>query len=250
MSRKILIAVPAYCGQVNTPTVMAIDGSKEEGRRRGWEVRSKLYWGTADLADTRNQIIGEFRHTDCDDLLMVDGDVSWGPGNFDYIMSHHVDFVAGLYRERTDYRVHYPAEWPAERRGHIDPVTGRALIAAISVPAGFLRVTRNCIEMMAHRDNVHWVQDPNKINGIRYPFLFDWAWVKEGEQLRRKSEDFSFCCHWRDVGGTVWVDPALKLHHTGPKTYEGDFAAFLQSDVINSPATSRDAARSALALVS
>jgi hypothetical protein len=41
-------------------------------------------------------------------------------------------------------------------------------------------------------------------------------------------EDVAFCHAWRDLGGTVWVDPAIKLVHVGEFEYTGSFEVILQ----------------------
>lgn len=251
MSRKILIATPAYSGQITVDTIRSVDQAREEGRAQGWDVRFLPLMGSADIADMRNQILGLFLNTPCDDLLCVDADVSWSAGTFAHIMRHSVDFVAGLYRERTDARVVYPARWPDERHMWIDPATGLPLVEATRVPAGFLRLTKACVDRMANAEDVRWVRDDSKLRGMRYPFLFDWTWVKRPDGTdERLSEDYSLCHRWRELGGKVWVDPSLKLNHTGVKTFEGDFMAHLQSEVAASFTSSdpADVAKAALAL--
>lgn len=227
MSRKILIATPANNGMMCSETHDSICYSKDEGYRNGWDVRSFASRTGADLAYARNMILGIFLATPCDDLLMVDADVSWGHGTFERIMSHDVDFVAGLYRERVDYRVHYPVRWPQKRRLEVSPATGLPLLEAEMTPAGFVRVTRKCVEKVAERAE-HWVTDECATAlGIRIPWVFEWTW--HGRE--RKSEDYTFCVRWREAGGTVWVDPSLKLDHTGPTTFRGDFMAHLEQEV-------------------
>ena len=36
------------------------------------------------------------------------------------------------------------------------------------------------------------------------------------------SEDFSFCKHWRDCGGKIWLDRESKLTHVGSYEFIGD----------------------------
>ena len=39
------------------------------------------------------------------------------------------------------------------------------------------------------------------------------------------SEDYSFCLHWRRIGGEIWLDAASKLTHCGPYEFVGDHAS-------------------------
>lgn len=244
MQRRVLIATLAYCGQVNALTTQSVDQAKDEGRANDWEVRWVALNGSADIADMRNQVLGLFLNTPCDDLLFVDADVSWSPGTFAHIMSHDVDVVAGLYRERTDARVKYP--WLQQGSMMENPVTGLPLLEAEAVPAGFLRLRRDGVEELSAQSDTHWVQDNAKLKGIRYPFLFDWTW----DGNRRLSEDYTYCHRWRSIGGKVWVDPALKLDHTGQKVFVGDFMAHLQIEAMAQVSSlgPRDMARAALAV--
>jgi hypothetical protein len=230
--RRVLIACPAYNGQVCRNTAHTIDAAKDEGRERGWDVKSLYVNGSADIADIRNQIIGIALKANVDDLLMIDADVSAsGPGTFAHLMAHEVDFVAGLYRERTDDRVNYPVRWPDEHN-IIETPTG-PLVEAIGVPAGFLRVTGKALKKMTEGPDVRWVQDELKCKGVQYPFLFDWTWQQdETGHWKRMSEDYTFSRLWREAGGQIWVDPALKLNHTGPKVFYGDLMAQISQNAV------------------
>ena len=226
MQRRVLIATLAYSGQITSLTAQSVDQAKEEGRDNGWEVRWMILNGTADIADMRNQALGLFLNTPCDDLLFVDADVSWSPGTFAHIMRHDVDVVAGLYRERTDGRVKYP--WLQQGSMIENPVSGLPLLEAEAVPAGFLRLKRDGVEKLAGQYDTRWIQDDAKLKGICYPFLFDWTWNGN----RRLSEDYTYCHRWRAIGGQVWVDPALKLDHIGQKVFVGDFMGHLHNEAM------------------
>ena len=220
--RKILIATPAYGGQVTTSTASAVSLAIAEAQRCGWEARWLVSPGSADIADTRNKLLGLFLASTCDDLLFWDADISCGPGNFEHLIKHTVDMVAGLYRTKRDDEEVYPVQWMEERELFVDD--GKPLLKAMGVPAGFLRITRKCVETMAKQPDVRWIEETDlKRRGMRYPFLFDWTWIKDGEAWKRESEDYTFSRRWREAGGDVWVDPALKLNHAGQKVFEGDF---------------------------
>ncbi len=154
--RKILIATPAAGNQITLDTCGSVALAIKEGADNGWEVRWLPLPGSADVAKIRNYFLGYALKSSIDDLLYVDADVSWGPGTFPYIMSHKVDFVAGVYRERSDARVKYPVIWPEQREFKL--FDGKALLKADRVPAGFLRVTKSCIERMSEAPGVNWIK--------------------------------------------------------------------------------------------
>jgi hypothetical protein len=41
------------------------------------------------------------------------------------------------------------------------------------------------------------------------------------------SEDYGFCRYWQDIGGKIWVDPAIELLHLGRMKYKGMMSQFL-----------------------
>lgn len=248
-NRQILIGTPAHGGHITVQTATSVAQARDECQSRGWEVRFLPLVGSADVADMRNQLVGLFLNTTCTDLVFVDADISWGPGNFARLLEHDVDVVAGLYRERTDDRVAYPGV-PSEPRTVVWGTRG-PLVKADVVPAGFLRVTRNCLEVMARAPGVRRVSDGAKLAGLPYPFLFDWTWTGDDVKgWRRLSEDFTFCHRWREAGGEVWIDPAIKLDHVGQKVFRGDLMGFIQSSVLAGAPMSdpASAARAALAV--
>lgn len=233
VKRNILISTPAYAGQISTSTIVGVTSAIAEGREHGWDVRYLPLIGSADIADTRNQILGLFLHAEqCDELLLVDADIGFGPGCLTHIMSHKVDLVGGIYRQRRD-TVDYPLlRLSYDQQMIEDPETGFPLIEVRGIPAGFMRITRKCLDAMCESKDTRWVSDKDKIRGIQYPFLFDWTWSQKDFGWERMSEDYSFCQRFRDVGGKVWADPALKLDHVGQKVFSGDFMSHIQTEMM------------------
>jgi hypothetical protein len=65
--------------------------------------------------------------------------------------------------------------------------------------------------------------DPNAPNSEAWA-LFDN--IHDGAEYW--GEDFSFCRRWRAIGGRVWLDPELELHHVGFKTFSGRIGDWLK----------------------
>ena len=50
------------------------------------------------------------------------------------------------------------------------------------------------------------------------------AWNFFGVEVRNGclfSEDYLFCENWRDLGGSIWMDPSVRLLHHGSFAYGG-----------------------------
>ncbi len=158
---------------------------------------------------------------------MVDADVSWEPGAALRLMSHPVDLVLGAYPKRSEGEG-YPIRKLPGPVECVNPVTGQyhpnGLAKIAGGPAGLMRISRACIEKMitAHADT--WYGQPQVENLRKAWNLFEFSVIDH----ERISEDMNFCRKWREIGGEVWVDPHLKLHHHGDKTYSGCFAEHLR----------------------
>jgi hypothetical protein len=51
--------------------------------------------------------------------------------------------------------------------------------------------------------------------------LYDYFWTGVEEGILW-SEDYGFSRKWRQIGGEIWLDPSIRLHHVGQKVYDGD----------------------------
>jgi hypothetical protein len=203
------------------PTLVSIIAAQEVAWSMGIRIESNPLGGDADIAHARNVLLGDFLRGDCTDLFFLDADISFSADDFARLLAHNVPFVCGCYRLRTDTVEHYPVFWPEQKRMWKDPATGLPLVEAEMVAGGFWLIKREAIEQMAAATpDEAWVRDPD------YPFIFDWQW----EDGKRRSEDFTFCRKWRKLGGEIWVDPAIKLDHTGMKVFEGNLLASLAQE--------------------
>jgi len=204
----------------------AIEASQHALARIGWQS-TRVTFGSADLEDARNILASQFYavkdYTHC---LFLDDDVSWGPGSVERLVSHPVDFVLGAYPRRAEGEGYSIKTIPGLVEC-VDPSTGKPHAQGIAKiaggPAGMMRVSRRVIERMVEASPDRWYHQPKVTGGKAYElFEFD---VIDHERI---SEDMNFCRRWRELGGDVWVDPHLIMHHHGKKTYSGRFVDHLR----------------------
>lgn len=222
MSRHVTIAVPAYAGTVHLLTLRALLHDLVALAGRGDRFSLIDYCGSAIIADTRAEICAQFLESESTDLVFVDHDVAWKEGSLLRLIDHPVDMVAGSYPFRRDPIV-FPIRYIKEREElWADPETG--LLEVAGVPGGFLRVTRNALLQMtgAHPELSY---DCHKMDGKPVVGLFEPYRIGR----TKLSEDYSFCQRWRDLGGKVWVDPAISMSHVGNKAFNGNLGAWLRS---------------------
>lgn len=220
--KHIMIAIPAYTGVVHMGTMRSLMTDLIELIKRGDRFTLVDDIGNALIADCRGVIVTNFYHSDCDELVFIDSDVTWEKGALLRLIDHPVDLVAGIYPTRaepTAYNVRYldkPELWA-------DPNTG--LLEVECVPAGFLKISRNCIQKMIKTYSNQYFHNESKTKEF-YP-LFDY-FVDE-EKKYKWGEDYSFCIRWKKIGGQVWIDPEIGMGHIGLKVFEGHLGNYLRN---------------------
>lgn len=176
--------------------------------------------GNAMIGDCRGLIVSQFLGSDATELVFVDSDVTWEAGALLKLVDYPVDFVAGLYPQRKD-PINYCCQWDTSKK-EID-LSEHGLIEVWGVPAGFMRLSRPMLEKMtAHYTDTqfHCEAAPNKTaHDLFGPYRV--GRIKFGE-------DYAFCRRWRDIGGQVWIDPAIRMGHVGYKTFMGQVGEWLK----------------------
>jgi glycosyltransferase involved in cell wall biosynthesis len=219
-----MFAVTCYSGKLDHTLVMALMGSAAECAALGWEISVVMRCGDSMVTRARNVLATTFLESTFTDMIMVDDDVAWQQGAITRLVSHDVDVVAGAYPARGD-NINPPFVLkPIGNELTFEPASG--LMEVEGVPAGFLRINRRAIESIAAARKDRWYEDMTA-PGMKIIDFFDFDLVAEQHQYF--SEDYTFCRRWRDLGGKVWVDPELMLHHTGTKTFSGKFGDWLRS---------------------
>ena len=220
--RHVFVAIPTLNGKLKRHTEAALTCAEIEASGLGWKMQ-RFYWSQDSIIEhARNVLVAKFRQTDCTDMLCVDSDVAWGPGVFTKLMLHNVDLVAGAYRTKNEIEKYMVRTFP-DVLAHIDEATG--LLEVETVPAGFLRLTRACVERMVDAHQDEWFFAANCAD-LKIHRLF--AISLQGHSL--VGEDFLFCKRWRAIGGKVWVDTTLPMHHIGRKgaMFTGTYGDFLR----------------------
>ena len=215
--RSVYIAIPTYSGSVDCTTCNSLIRARDEALAAGWKVTLEFRPLDSLLPRARNVMLTNFIKSNMTDLVFWDADISAAPGDFMRLLSHEVHFVAGATRFRSD-----PEGYPIQtfKAVTLDDIGPNGLIPVDGTPAGFMRVTRFAIDLMMAKFPDLYVDDA-KLGQLVWLFDYDYR----GHQYY--SEDFEFCRLFREAGGTVWVDPDLRLFHTGSKTFFGCYRDWL-----------------------
>jgi hypothetical protein len=216
----VMIAIPAYTGQVHVATMRSLINDTIELIRRGDRFTLVDDIGNALIADSRSIIATKFWESDCDCLVFVDNDVAWQAGGLIKLVDAPRDLVAGVYPRRRD-PIEYPLHYLDKPELWADPETG--LLEVKSVATGFMKITRACIGKMieAYPDQHFYTAERDK----KFWPLFDHIF----EDGFKWGEDYSFCIRWGKIGGQVWIDPEIGMAHVGHKMFQGHLGNWLKS---------------------
>lgn len=213
--RKVAIATPLHDGRFAYQYVMALLPSFRLLRDLGAEPELKVMAFASLITQARNEMCAEFWRSDATDMVFIDSDIGWRPGDLVRLLLHPVPVVAGVY-QRKSAKLDFTVAFADGGRVTRDPDT--RLIAADRVGAGFLRIRRDAMAQMidAYTDLAYRYRPSGGGEDRDACALFDTA-LTNGRYV---GEDFAFCDRWRALGGTVWVDPEIALQHIGSHVYD------------------------------
>lgn len=165
-------------------------------------------------------MLGKALATDAEFFIFLDDDVSWTPEDMVKLLTTRGDVVGGTYRFKQPEEKYMGAIIPAPDDRPI--VRDDGCMRADRLPAGFLKVTRNAVDLFAQAFP-HLVLKNEKPPSVD---IFNHG-AHEGLWW---GEDYSFCRRFRESGGEVWLVPDLNLTHNdrNGKTYPGNFHEFMR----------------------
>jgi len=145
------------------------------------------------LPQSRDALTHAFLRSGATHMLCVDPDIGWEPAHVTALARTNKDFVSGIYPMKQPFRAP-SAALLARREGE--------LVEAQHTAAGFLLLTRACLERMvaAHPELVY------EAGGERVCSL--WSPSFDG---RVYTEDQAFCARWRELGEPIWVHSGVFL---------------------------------------
>lgn len=212
---KVFLAVPCYTGELKPAMGQALLRGQAEIAQRWGQPKLYIHANCSIITRARNAILAQFLASGCDVMVTLDDDIAWDGGELIRLIEHDGDMVAGIYRTKEDRPVYHCRL--------VDPLADpdQSLIEADRVPAGFLKLSRSCVQRMTEVYG-HLAYFEPHVPGRQAHDLFSFM-VEDGTFW---GEDYTFCKRWRAIGGRIWVDPDMTLHHIGQSPEKGDDGLF------------------------
>jgi len=153
-----------------------------------------------------------------DQIVFLDHDLSFPPEDLVKLLDTEGDVISGTYRFKRDEEEYMGALLP-DAEGN-PQVREDGCVKAHSIPAGFLKITRNAVNcFIRHFPELCYGEQCNPHIDLFNHGAHGHVWY---------GEDYAFSRRWIELGGEIWVIPTLHLtHHSPDKAYPGDFHYWL-----------------------
>lgn len=225
-SRSVFIATPIARHPVRQYT-FALAKTHIHLAQLGMRCYHQSVIGNSNLPRVRNELVAAFLASDYTDLVFIDDDMGWTPNDLVRLLASEHDVIGAVGCKKVMCADTDPAKWCVRTLPGEFTQDEMGAIEVEGVGTGLLKIARGVFERLIE---VHpeWKRRgaknmPEKARAWYYRFFcFD------PDDPDDCGEDIGFCREWRRVGGSVWIDPTIRLVHVGEHEYTGDLEAMLE----------------------
>lgn len=224
----LMLATPCYGGQVGADYFMSALRTVLTLEKKQIVSEFKTAPGDSLVQRARNSLVAVFMASPYSHLLFIDADLEWMPSAVLRLLRSDKDLIVGAYPKKKIPTV-YPINFleGSEKQVEQCPISGAIRIR--DAATGFMMIRKSVIERMmaAHPELQYEGTASLTPEEDRFAFaLFD-VFV-HGRRLL--SEDYGFCHRWRALGGSIWLEPSIKLDHHGSYAYRGDVSELFRTE--------------------
>lgn len=222
MKEKLFIPVICYNHMANTEFMISLIKLTHHLRDNG--VNYCLYPIVFEslIPRARNAATAHFLNSDCSHLFFIDSDIEFDPESVLKLLRHNKEVVAGVYPKK-----YYMWNRIFAGEEGVDFVLGGGvyfnedgLIETTYLPTGFLMIKRDVfIKIASNKPELKYKNDIDAYGQLDTFYNFFRSGVHNEIY---ESEDWGFCSIWRELGGTLLIDPTIKLGHIGWNNFSGN----------------------------
>jgi glycosyltransferase involved in cell wall biosynthesis len=214
---KVVFAIPTLKKPLQV-CIDSVEASIPLIKEAGWTQGIVSEIGCPYISCARSTMLRKAMDADADVVVFIDHDLSWEPAALLRLIEAEGDVVAGTYRFKRE---------PEEYMGALLPdINGRpqvrddGCVKAHSIPAGFLKITKNGV-------NRFMLEYPELCYGDRFALAVD-LFNHGAHEGRWYGEDYAFARRWNAKCGQIWTIPDINLTHwDGDRPYPGNFHQYL-----------------------
>lgn len=215
---KIMVAMPVYTGTVDWRTLESFFAAIPYTLYHGIELYLEVAAGYSLVQYARNELARRFladeKYTH---ILWVDADLGFAGDAIVKLLDHGKDVAAGVYTTKS-----FPNSFPYQPLE--EPVS--ALHRAVTVPTGFLLVSRRAIAAVAETvpTYIHFT------GGAEIPtkHIFDLELTDHDGKPALIGEDTVLSHRLTKSGFEIWVDPDIGFRHCGRFEWAGHLATTIK----------------------
>lgn len=215
--KKVVFCIPTIAKPYQV-TLDSLAASVEHIKAAGWDEGAVYQIGCPYISAARSMMLRKALNAQATVVVFIDHDLSWDPLDLLRLIETEGDVVAGTYRFKGEPEEYMGAIFPGEDGCPI--VREDGCIKAHSIPAGFLKVTRQGVNRFlgAYPELAYGEKCAPMIDLFNHGVI-DGTWY---------GEDYAFAKRWREKCGDIWLVPDLNIaHHTPDKKFPGNFHEFM-----------------------
>lgn len=231
---SIFIATPMYGGQCSGMFSKSMINLVLKLTSQGYRVSFNDLYNESLINRARNTLTEIFLRSDYEYLLFIDGDEGFNSDHVIQMIKEDVDLIGAavpmkaINWKNVQKAVELKKEDISRYTAYVninlinqedlkqvaeDP---NKLLKVKNVGTGMMLIRRNVFEQMKEHVG-KYKSDQLDLGGIKKgEYIHDyWKTQVDPKEERLLSEDYFFCTLWRELGGTVYVAPYVKVVHIG-----------------------------------
>ena len=215
--KKVVFCIPTISKPYQV-TLDSLEASLPLIKATGWDEGAVYQIGCPYISAARSMMLRKALDAKATVVVFIDHDLSWRPHDLLRLIETEGDVIAGTYRFKGEPEEYMGAIFPNDQGTPI--VREDGCIKAHSIPAGFLKITRQGINKFIRAyPELKYGDESSPMIDLFNHGVIDGVWY---------GEDYAFSKRWREKCGDIWLIPDLNLdHHTTTNKFPGNFHKFM-----------------------